>query len=64
MSIKIKNIQCELDSITGNVLSFDFGEKRIGVAIGNNVTKTSHPLETIDTPVNTKRYIAIEKLIL
>ena len=64
MSIKIKNIQGELDSITGNVLSFDFGEKRIGVAIGNNITKTSHPLETIDTPVNTKRYIAIEKLIL
>ena len=34
MSIKIKNIQGELDSIIGNVLSFDFGEKRIGVAIG------------------------------
>ena len=32
--------------LEGNILSFDFGEKRIGVAIGNSITKSSHPLET------------------
>ena len=63
MSTKDRNTQDLLDPISGNILSFDFGEKRIGVAIGNNITKTSHPLSTIDTPVNTKRFIAIEKLI-
>ena len=63
MSTKDKNTQDLFDADSGNILSFDFGEKRIGVAIGNNITKTSHPLSTIDTPVNTKRFIAIEKLI-
>jgi putative Holliday junction resolvase len=31
----------------GNILAFDFGEKKIGVAIGNSITKTARPLETI-----------------
>ena len=33
----------------GNILSFDFGKKRVGVAIGNNITNNVHPLETIET---------------
>ncbi len=34
--------------LVGNILSFDFGEKRVGVAIGNNITNNVHPLETIE----------------
>ena len=49
--------------IEGNILSFDFGEKRIGVAIGNSITKISHPLETINTSKNTERYKLIELLL-
>ena len=49
--------------IEGNILSFDFGEKRIGVAIGNSITKSSHPLETINTPKNKERYKLIELLL-
>ena len=49
--------------IEGNILSFDFGEKRIGVAIGNSITKSSHPLETINTPINTERYKLIASLL-
>ena len=49
--------------IEGNILSFDFGEKRIGVAIGNTITKSSHPLETINTPKNKERYKLIELLL-
>ena len=30
-----------------NILSFDFGETKIGIAVGNQITKTSHPLKTI-----------------
>jgi len=52
-----------LKKIEGNILSFDFGEKRIGVAIGNSITKSSHPLETINTSKNTERYKLIELLI-
>ena len=49
--------------LEGNILSFDFGEKRIGVAIGNSITKSSHPLETINTPKNRERYKVIELLL-
>jgi len=49
--------------LEGNILSFDFGEKRIGVAVGNSITKSSHPLETINTPKNTERYKVIELLL-
>jgi len=49
--------------IEGNILSFDFGEKRIGVAIGNSITKSSHPLKTINTSKNTERYKLIELLL-
>ena len=52
-----------LKKIEGNILSFDFGEKRIGVAIGNSITKSSHPLETINTSKNTERYKLIELLL-
>lgn len=30
------------------VLAFDFGTRRIGVAVGNTVTRTAQPLTTID----------------
>jgi len=28
----------------GNILAFDFGEKKIGGAVGNSITKSAHPL--------------------
>ena len=49
--------------LDGNILSFDFGEKRVGVAIGNNITNNVHPLETIETSKKTDRYIKIESLL-
>jgi putative Holliday junction resolvase len=52
-----------IKKIEGNILSFDFGEKRIGVAVGNSITKSSHPLKTINTSKNTERYKLIELLL-
>ena len=49
--------------LTGNILSFDFGEKRVGVAIGNTITNNIHPLETIETSKKIERYIKIESLL-
>ncbi|MBX9915908.1 MAG: Holliday junction resolvase RuvX, partial [Nitrosomonas sp.] len=31
----------------GAVLAFDFGKKRIGVAIGNTAVGVAHPLATV-----------------
>ena len=33
---------------TSVILGFDFGMRRIGVAIGNTLTSTAHPLTTLD----------------
>ena len=63
MIAKQKLESSEKKKLIGNILSFDFGEKRIGVAIGNNLTKSSHPLETINTALNSERYKTIERLI-
>ena len=45
------------------LLAFDFGERRIGVAVGNTVIGIAHPLQTIDTESNDERFIAIGTLI-
>lgn len=47
----------------GTVLAFDFGKKRIGVAVGNNVLGVARPLVTIDTEVTARRFEAIAQLI-
>lgn len=47
----------------GTVLAFDFGKKRIGVAIGNNTLGIAHPLVTVDSEVTEQRFTMIAKLI-
>ena len=47
----------------GCVLGFDFGEKRIGVAIGEHLLSIAHPLVTIDEEANDKRFADIAALI-
>lgn len=48
---------------TGTVLAFDFGEKRIGVAVGEWQLRQAHPLTTIHGEANTERFAAIAALI-
>jgi putative Holliday junction resolvase len=45
------------------VLAFDFGTRRVGVAVGNTLTRTAHALETIDAPDATRRFAAIAALL-
>lgn len=45
------------------ILAFDFGEKRIGVAVGNTITKTSEPLKIIQEKNQDDKFQAIERLI-
>lgn len=47
----------------GDVLAFDFGVKRIGVAIGNTLLGIAQPLETIATEVTERRFARIAQLI-
>ena len=45
------------------ILAFDFGEKRIGVAVGNTVTKTAESLTVLQIKNTDERWHAIEQLI-
>jgi putative pre-16S rRNA nuclease len=47
----------------GTVLAFDFGEKRIGVAVGEGILGIAHPLITIDSEINDERFRIITELI-
>ena len=49
--------------ITGTIMAFDFGEKRIGVATGETMLKTAHALTTIETEVTETRFAEIGKLV-
>lgn len=48
---------------SGTILAFDFGEKRIGVAVGQTELALAHPLTTIATLQTRVRFDAIAKLI-
>ena len=45
------------------VLAFDFGTRRIGIAVGNTVVRVAHPLTTIDGEANAVRLKAIDALV-
>ena len=45
------------------ILAFDFGLKRIGVAIGNSMICQAKPLSVITATANEPKYAAIDSLI-
>jgi putative Holliday junction resolvase len=47
----------------GTMLAFDFGTKRIGIAVGNTLTGTARPLATIDDEKNDVRFARIAELL-
>ena len=44
------------------ILAFDFGTRRIGVAVGNTLTRVAHPLATIDA-ADASRWTALRALL-
>ena len=45
------------------MLAFDFGEKRIGVAVGDTTVRIAHPLTTLAAEDNAARFAAVAALI-
>ena len=45
------------------LLAFDFGLKRIGIAVGQTVTKTARPLVTLNANQGVPQWDALNKLI-
>jgi len=49
--------------ILNTILGFDFGLKRIGVAVGNTLLKLAQPLQVICTTTSNARFSKISALI-
>jgi len=47
----------------GTLLAFDFGTKRIGIAVGNTLLRRANPLTTINTEKTEARFAAIAALL-
>jgi len=49
--------------LSGTLLGFDFGTRRLGVAVGETETRIAHPLTGIDSEANERRFALVEKLV-
>ncbi len=49
--------------VVGTVLAFDFGEKRIGVAMGETLLKAAHPVTTVVAETNDAKFAQIANII-
>ncbi|MBI4807889.1 MAG: Holliday junction resolvase RuvX [Nitrosomonadales bacterium] len=49
--------------LSGTLLAFDFGTRRIGIAVGNTLTASARPLATISDEKNDVRFARIGELI-
>ena len=48
----------------GTLLAFDFGARRIGIAMGNTMLRRANPLATIDEEKTEARFAAIAGLLI
>jgi putative pre-16S rRNA nuclease len=48
---------------SGTLLGFDFGTKRIGIAVGNTVLRRANPLTTIEAEKTEARFAAIAVIL-
>ena len=49
--------------VSSTILAFDFGERFIGVAVGNDETRMAHPLTTVESRNEVERFAQIGRLI-
>jgi len=50
-------------TVSGTLIGFDFGERRIGVAVGETGARIASPLGAIEESANDARFREIEKLV-
>jgi putative Holliday junction resolvase len=50
-------------TVRGTLIGFDFGERRIGIAVGETSVGIANPLGHIDAASNDARFEAIERLV-
>ena len=50
-------------TVSGTLIGFDFGERRIGVAVGETSTRIANPLGAIEETANEARFKAIGRIV-
>jgi putative Holliday junction resolvase len=50
-------------TVSGTLIGFDFGERRIGIAVGETSTRIANPLGAIEESANDARFREISKLV-
>ena len=50
-------------TLSGTLIGFDFGERRIGVAVGETSTRIANPLGAIEASANEARFQAIGRIV-
>ena len=50
-------------TVSGTLIGFDFGERRIGVAVGETSTGIANPLGAIEERANEERFRAIGRIV-
>ncbi len=50
-------------ALSGTLIGFDFGEKRLGVAVGETATRLAHPVTAIAEEATEARFAAIARLV-
>ena len=53
----------ETPPLSGTLLGFDFGGKRLGVAVGETATGLAHPVAAIAEEATEARFAAIARLV-
>ena len=49
--------------VSGTVLGFDYGAKRVGIAVGETSTGIANPLGAIESEANEARFAAIDRYV-
>jgi putative Holliday junction resolvase len=51
------------EAVSGTLIGFDFGAKRIGLAVGETSTGIANPLGAIEGEANEKRFADIDRIV-
>ena len=50
-------------AVSGTILGFDYGAKRVGIAVGETSTGIANPLGAIEAEANDARFAAIDRYV-
>lgn len=53
----------ETGAVSGTILGFDFGEKRVGIAVGETSTGIANPLTAVEEAATERRFAAIGRVV-